>query len=54
MVCVDVFRVVHTDFCEICFLYLMYFSFYFHHISCMRYRQAVADVVAYRFANKQK
>ena len=24
VVCVDVFRVVHTDFCEMCFLYLMY------------------------------
>jgi len=49
VVCVDVFRVVHIDFCEMCFRYLMYFFL----CSCMRYRHAVTDVVAYCFENKQ-
>lgn len=56
MVCVDIFRVVRTDFREMCFLYLMYLFYlmYFFLFSCMRYRHAVADVIAYCVANKQK
>ena len=30
MVCVDVFRVVHTDFCELRFPYLMYLFYLMH------------------------